>query len=348
MINVTIHTKNKEQVQKHLDKKYLQYMVGGLLYTPATHATIAEDICNEKYRYLKAIALCLEDAISDHSVKAAEEQTVLTISRINEAILRSDMSKNDVPLIFIRIRSPEQMQALYEKIDDTSCVVTGYILPKFDLSNAESYKRVIEKINSTRHYNKIYVMPILESASVIDIGTRVDTLLRLKTVVDSIKQYTLNIRVGGNDLCNKFGLRRNCHQTIYDIAVVRDALADIINIFGREYIVSGPVWEYFDNKTNDAWSKGLKREIELDKLNGFIGKTAIHPTQLPLIMESMMVDYIDYKDAKSILNWESNLLGVAKSERGERMNESKVHYNWAKRILILAEIYGVRNDEENG
>lgn len=344
---IAIHTKNREQLGNEVDREYLQYKVGPLLYTPALHKTIAEDICSRKHDGLKSIALCLEDAIGDSSVEMAEDQVIRTIIKLNEAISTGDISRHEMPLVFIRIRTPQQMEKLYPRLQDTCSVVTGFILPKFDLSNVESYKDIIEKMNSTRSGSKLYIMPILESTSIIDIETRSSTLTKLKASLESIRPYVLNIRVGGNDFCNKFGLRRNWHQTIHDITVVKNALADIMNVFGRDYIVSAPVWEYFDNKANDEWSKGLKREIELDQLNGFIGKTAIHPSQLPIILESMKVDYADYRDADSILNWENHQLGVAKSEGGTRMNEAKVHTNWAKKILILAEIYGVKNDEES-
>ena len=50
----------------------------------------------------------------------------------------------------------------------------------------------------------------------------------------------------------------------------------------------------------------------------------------------------DYEDAQAILQWdENNEKGVSKSCAGERMNEVKTHGNWAAKILILADIYGI-------
>ena len=45
-----------------------------------------------------------------------------------------------------------------------------------------------------------------------------------------------------------------------------------------------------------------------------------------------------------ILGWDKGPLGVAKSEGGNRMNEVKVHGKWAKKISILADIYGIKED----
>ena len=48
--------------------------------------------------------------------------------------------------------------------------------------------------------------------------------------------------------------------------------------------------------------------------------------------------------AMKILGWDKGPLGVAKSEGGNRMNEVKVHGKWAKKISILADIYGIKED----
>ena len=48
-------------------------------------------------------------------------------------------------------------------------------------------------------------------------------------------------------------------------------------------MLSGPVWEYFGEDLQGAWAEGLRQELALDRLNGFIGKTAVHPAQLPII-----------------------------------------------------------------
>ncbi|WP_249713460.1 HpcH/HpaI aldolase/citrate lyase family protein, partial [Bacillus cereus] len=39
-------------------------------------------------------------------------------------------------------------------------------------------------------------------------------------------------------------------STIYDISVIRECIADIVNGLGREedgFVISGPLWEYFSN-----------------------------------------------------------------------------------------------------
>ena len=68
----------------------------------------------------------------------------------------------------------------------------------------------------------------------------------------------------------------------------------------------------FGTGLSEPWATGLQAELSLDRLNGFIGKTSIHPSQLPLIYESMKVKKSDYEDALSILGWGPSKLGVEK------------------------------------
>lgn len=320
----------------------LKYAVGALLYVPANHEKIAHHIFEKKFSELKTLVLCLEDSILDSSVEAAEKKLIGTMTEIHEAIEKGLLDEKDVPLIFIRVRSSEQLRRVFKSLKPFKDILTGFNLPKFSASNKMEYLEAVYDINKNNSKHKFYFMPIIESKSVIDIRTRIESLYSIKETIDDMREYALNVRVGGNDFCNQFGVRRSKNNTIYDVGVVNSALIDILNVFGREYVVSAPVWEYFGEETDVSWIDGFKAEIELDKLNGFIGKTIIHPTQIRTVQESMVVDYGDYKDALSILNWKSSTAGVEKSIISHRMNEVKVHGNWARKILSLANIYGVK------
>ncbi|RCX17598.1 citrate lyase beta subunit [Anaerobacterium chartisolvens] len=322
----------------------LKYAVGALLYTPATHPTIAEDICMQKHSALKSVALCLEDAIRDESAAYAEKCLYDTVQRIYSAVFRGLIEIGSIPLIFIRVRHPEQMRRVFEELKDFCEIITGFILPKFDHTNAGRYSEVLCGINSQTGNLRIYAMPIIESGSVANVETRREALAGIKSSLEGISDYVLNVRVGGNDFCNQFGVRRNINNTIYDIGVINNILIDIINMFSRQYIVSAPVWEYFGRQGTGEWEAGLRKELALDKLNGFVGKTAIHPSQIPVIQEEMAVERADYEDAKRLLNWESDILGVQRGVLVDRMNELKVHKKWAEKILALAGVYGVKTN----
>ena len=313
----------------------LAFSVGGLLYTPATNAGVAAHIRDGDWTGLSSICLCLEDSIQDSALDEAEARLARTLSEL-------DGLRRPLPMVFVRVRSPEHLKRVHERISDARDALTGYVFPKFDLANARAYLDALDAINARRE-RPLCAMPILESRAVAQVSTRREHLAALRELLDAHCGDILNIRVGGNDFCNLFGLRRAVNQTIYDLGVVRDILVDIVNMFSDDYVVSGPVWEYYGANTGAAWAKGLRRELALDVANGFLGKTAIHPVQLPVIRESLKVSAADAADARRVLSWSDDRLAVAGGEG--RMNEVKCHARWAERVLLRARIYGIR--EEN-
>lgn len=319
---------------EELEKKY---SVGALMYSPALNNKVAESVIKGKFDTPYSLALCLEDTVADDSVELAEEQVKKTVSGIYKASLSG---KFYLPKIFIRVRNADQMIRVYDSLGDAAKVLTGFIFPKYTVSNADSYNDAIKGLNKNSDHI-IYMMPILESRDIADYTTRSGTLIKIKEKIDSVKEYVLNVRVGGNDFSNVFAARRHYDETIYDILPISQLFGEILTVFSKDYVVSGPVWEFFSSD-NDEWKTGLENELKMDKLNGFVGKTAIHPKQISVINDSLKVSNKDYQDAKEILDWDKDGLMVGKSFAGERMNEVKTHVNWAYKTIVLAQIYGVR------
>ncbi|WP_459845716.1 HpcH/HpaI aldolase/citrate lyase family protein [Fusibacter bizertensis] len=314
----------------------MKYSIGALLYTPALNKEVAKSVVEEKFGKKYSLALCLEDSIAEDSVELAEEQLTYTLKQIN------DEHKNKafyLPKIFVRVRCAAQLMNVYKKIAPFEEIVCGFVFPKYSVENADEYNRIFLEINKLAS-KKLYIMPILESKDIVDYTTRYDALNKIKEKIDDMKDYVLNVRIGGNDFCNEFATRRHYDETIYDILSISQLMGDILTVFSREYVVSAPVWEFFSSD-NEEWKNGLMKELKYDKINGFIGKTVIHPKQISVVNEMLKVSYKDYEDAKSILNWKVDGMQVGKSFAGERMNEVKTHGNWAIKILTLAEVYGI-------
>lgn len=320
-----------------MNRKKECYEVGALLYVPALNETVIKSIVNEKFGSRYSLAFCLEDTVADDAVDAAEKQVVDTLRQIHSACKRKEFY---LPKMFIRVRQPEQILRLMDMLNDSTEILTGFIFPKYSLENARRYNDIMKNINMSKD-RVYYMMPILESKDIINFATRKEVLLQIREYVDDVKEYILNIRVGGNDFSNEFAVRRHYDQSIYDIKPIANLLGDILTVFSGEYILSGPVWEFFSSDNNE-WKEGLMKELALDRLNGFVGKTVIHPKQIAVVNEALKVSRNDYEDARAILNWDDkNSMYVSKSASGERMNELKTHGNWAVRTLILAEIYGI-------
>lgn len=313
-----------------------KYSVGALLYTPALNRKIADAVISEKIPHPYSLALCLEDTIGDEMVDAAEAQVCESLKLIYVAMGQQDFF---LPKIFIRVRKPEQVARLYHRLQQYDRVLTGFIFPKYTVGNAGAYNRELVEVNG-RSEKKIWMMPILESQDMIEPMTRNEILSQIRSSINAVKDFVLNVRVGGNDFSNQFSVRRHYDETIYDVLPIAQLLGDILTFFSRDYIVSGPVWEFFSSD-NDEWAKGLRGELKLDKLNGFIGKTVIHPKQIPIVNEMLRVTKKDYEDAKEILHWNNGDLQVGKSFGGERMNEVRTHYYWARKIVLLSELYGI-------
>ena len=312
------------------------YSVGPLLYCPADHTGIAASLIRERFGKQFSLALCLEDTISEGHVETAEQQLAATLSILHDA--RSDRPFF-LPKIFIRVRRPEQILKLMRLFGEYQDLVTGFILPKFSPENADAYRQAILLANEICR-NPVYAMPILEDRGIIDLRSRRELFYQLKEVLDSMEERILNVRVGGNDLCHVFGFRRNSTESIHRIAAISGIFSDIITVFGTDYVVSGPVWEYYHGK---HWKKGLKKELKEDRLCGFTGKTVIHPRQIQPVNDAYKVSRRDLDDARAVLGWDPDAPRlVSGCTSRERMNEYKVHSNWAKRILMLAEAYGVR------
>ncbi len=313
----------------------LYYSVGPLLYCPANHPGIVQSLCCERFGRQFSLAMCLEDTIADDHVAQAETQLVSTI----HTLFNRSTKDLFLPKIFIRVRTPQQISELMERFGEAGQLITGFNIPKFSPENAEAYLAQIQQVNKS--YNRdIYIMPILESPLLIDLRSRYQILYTLKEQLSSIERLVLNIRVGGNDLCHMFGFRRRPNESIHSIAAISQIFSDIVTVFGMDYILSGPVWEYYNG---NGWDTGLEQELAEDRLCGFTGKTVIHPKQIDMVNKAYRVSKKDLEDAKAILNWdkEATLL-VSGCTSSERMNEYKVHSNWARRILLLSQVYGVQ------
>lgn len=319
-------------------KELLQYAVGGLLYMPASNTRIANKIISGEYSFVKSMVLDLEDSLGDDLVDYGVRTIAQTVSTLADAVEKGKLLDEDIPLIFIRVRGFGQMTGVAKSLGSLIKYITGFNIPKFDSLNCDRY---IEEFSSLPPH--LYIMPIIENKQALYQQLRMPNLLAVYDCLNKLSGQVLNIRVGGADFCNVLGVRRGIADTIYDIGTVRSALEDIINVFGRSYVVSGPVWEYFHDKnspTDKAWRVGLQAEIKKDRLNGFIGKTCIHPSQLPVVQQSLVVDSADYQEAVSILGMNENMTGVSKGVLGNRMNEVKTHTNWARKIVGLASVYG--------
>ena len=347
---------------KYSEKAFLRFCLGATMYMPGTK-DFAMAIIKSKYPGLTSMTLDFEDACKLEDVPQAEENSIALLDTINKAIDDGSFSYDDLPLIVFRVRSVEQFRHFATLLKKEHIrLITGFNFPKFNAINGPLYFWQLKELNAK--YNEIiYGLPILEDRRVAFKESRIRELTDIKQILDTYYDLVLNVRVGATDFSACFGARRDINYTIYDIMTVRDILMDILNLFTRDnnYVVSGPVWEYFKiNKkmkfseyvpkislkeslinreplVNDAVD-GLMRELILDKANGFVGKTIIHPSHINYVNGMYAVTKEEYDDALQIMNTSG---GVIKSNQGNKMNEIGPHRMWAERLVMRAKAYGV-------
>jgi citrate lyase beta subunit len=342
-------------ISKHVEREQLAYAIGAALYMPAIRKDIATIVIQEKYKEVVTIVLDLEDAIGDNRVDEAIDQTVEHLAAIEEAMVYGTLTWESLPLLFIRVRSANQLKEVARKLDTSIHYLTGFVFPKFSTSNGRDYLHTLRDVEITAG-TRLYGMPILESPELFYKETRYTEFHSLSSLFQEYESSILNVRIGATDLCGLYGIRRSAQSTIYDISVMRDFIADVVNYFGRSFVVSGPVWEYFNNRQElrehgdqnvSDYNTGLLNEALLDLTNGLIGKTVIHPSHLTVVQSVNVVSKEDYLDALSILENANGEIGVLKSNSQNKMNEIKPHHKWAVKVIMKSTIYGVYHDKYN-
>jgi len=365
--------KRPQTFNKYTNRELLSYGLGATLYMPATRPNIHQEILSKKHEGLTSLVIDLEDAVGDNEVDRAEMLLMTELLKLYGELNKGFLSFVDLPLMFIRVRNIEQFRRVNEQLGEATKLLTGVVLPKFTAERSEELLTEVLKIHSNEH--PFYAMPILEAAIVIQKETRMEELMNIKHLLDRYKENILNVRIGATDFCGLYGIRRSADTTVYDIAVLRDCISDIINVFQRfdcPYVISGPVWEYFSAKKRmlkpqlrqtpfrerygdeglkwraqliDENTDGFIREVLMDIANGLTGKTIIHPSHIKIVQALNVVSYEEYMDAKNIIEAATGDIGVFKSDFSNKMNEIKPHYYWAKKMILKSQLYGVLHEE---
>ncbi|MFJ7734176.1 HpcH/HpaI aldolase/citrate lyase family protein [Lysinibacillus sp. NPDC097231] len=347
----------------------LAYALGATLYMPASMPNIVDLIQNQKYKELTSIVIDLEDAVGDAELAECEAKLIDDISELFMLYSSKQILPQNLPLIFIRVRDVKQFKLLTNTLGERQEVLTGYVFPKFTAVQGAVYFELLEQ--TAQDYNlTLYGMPILESREILYKESRMEALFSIKEVLHKYRHSVLNVRIGATDFCGIYGIRRRMDSTIYDISLIRDCLGDIVNVLGREedgFVISGPVWEYFSNHRIlkptlrmtpfsekgamdtrkallDECLDGLMKEVLMDRQNGIVGKTVIHPSHVRVVHALYVISYEEYLDAMSIVENNDGQKGVLKSHYANKMNEIKPHMRWAQRILRQAHLYGVYHE----
>lgn len=346
--------------------RLLSAALGATLYSPATRPRLADDIVKQAGHGVVSMVLCLEDSIDDADVLAGEENLVRQFA---------DLATRDsgcLPLLFIRVRTAEQIPDLVSRLGPNARLLSGFVFPKFTEERGIPFLEALAHAESASGH-RLFGMPVLETPELMYRESRVAALEGIARTVDKYRDRVLALRLGVTDFCASYGLRRAPDMTAYDVQIVASVIADVVNMLGRAdgtgFTVTGPVWEYFRvpermfkpllrtspflegqavelrEKLIEHAMDGLLREISLDQANGLLGKTCIHPTHVLPVHALSVVSHEEFSDAVDILRPERGGGGVLRSAYTNKMNEVKPHRAWAERTMLRAEVFGVAHED---
>ncbi|MGP3632033.1 HpcH/HpaI aldolase/citrate lyase family protein [Streptomyces sp. 24-1644] len=344
--------------------RVLAAALGATLYSPATRPHLADDVVKQAGRGVVSMVLCLEDSIDDAEVADGEANLVRQFADLAARA-------TETPLLFIRVRAPEQITDLVSRLGSSVRLLSGFVLPKFTEERGVLFLEALASAEVTAG-RRLFAMPVLESPELLHLETRAEVLRGIARTVNKYRERVLALRLGVTDFCSAYGLRRASDMTAYDVQIVSAVIGDVVNVLGRAdgtgFTITGPVWEYF--RLQERMFKpqlrrspfagraeelrtaliehdldGLLREIELDRANGLLGKTCIHPSHVVPVHALSVVSHEEFSDAQDILRPGRGGGGVLRSAYTNKMNEVKPHRAWAERTVQRAEVFGVAKED---
>ncbi len=282
--------------------------LGATLYMPATRPDIAKILNQEKLARLRSVVICTEDAVLEQELASALINLRSALERLRPSSMLRFIRPRNADVLAQLVRIPE-----IKRID-------GFVLPKVSENNLSRYAEITARVP------ELILMPTLETEVAFS-RKQLDLLCHRLTEVEN---PILCLRIGGNDLLGLLKLRRPKYLTVYDTPL-RNIINDIVLTFRPAgYALSAPVFEHLDSHET------LQREVDLDIAHGLLTKTAIHPTQIPVIERAYRVCQRDRELARQITK--KNAPAVFKLN--SQMVEPATHFAWAEQLLLQAEFYG--------
>lgn len=289
--------------------------MGASLYVPATRDDVLAIANGGKLPGVHSVIFCTEDSVAEHALEPALQ---------NLAAMLEQMAAGGVPERFVRVRDAGVLRRVLampgvDKLD-------GFVIPKATRHNLDAY---LGQLAHTAHR----IMPTLETVDVFDDGEM--RLLREYLLASGLAARIPALRIGGNDLLALLGIRRPRTMTIYQTPL-GPVIARLVTTF-RPYgfRLTAPVFEHLGAPAL------LDEEMAQDLAYGMVGKTAIHPDQVPLIERHYRVRAIDVMTAHRIVAEDS----PAVFRMDDSMCEVATHLGWARAVIAQAQRFGTQQPE---
>jgi len=285
--------------------------LGGTLFVPASHKNLEKILSGEKYPELRSIVIDFEDGLA-----SADRTQALT----HLPLLLKSLQKTKL-LRFIRPQNEKMLKKLlqYENIEK----IDGFILPKFNLDNAETYLKVFQ--NATFKTKNFKFMPSIEGKELFDPLK----LQKLREILLPYQKEIVCIRFGAQDMLRQLDLKQK--GSLYSMLVPSQVIANVISTFKPyDFEISAPVYPDFSD------IDGFTQEIQYELQNGLTSKTIIHPSQIAPLNALYQVSRTEEQEAKIILEKEDGVVNLE-----GKMGERKTQKPWAEQILKRVKSFGI-------
>lgn len=283
--------------------------LGATLFIPASFSSLNSVVNRGKYPQLKSLVIDFEDGLERDALKSAMQNIGGVLEGINE----------NSPLVFLRARDEMHLEELLllESIKN----ITGFVLAKFSLSNAERYFKTLEK-------SSFLIMPSVEGRELFN----QQELHKLKEKILTCKERVVLVRFGLEDMLRQLRMRRKCSESIFDFAATSSVIGNYIATFkSAGFAISGGVYPCF--KDEDGFIKDVKRDLR----EGLFSKTIIHPSQIEIVNELYKVSKLEYEEALQIEVSQKRVFN-----QNGKMAETPTMLAYSQEILKRAKMYGIR------
>ncbi|MBA4008778.1 MAG: aldolase [Erythrobacter sp.] len=284
--------------------------LGATLYIPVQHPRLAEVLAGANPD-LRSVVICLEDSLHETEVGAAQEVFCATLRMLDAAPPKL--------IAYARPRGPEMLGWMLAQPGIER--LAGFVLPKITTANLPDW---LARLDSPRHG----IMPTIESTEAFDRAA----MMQMARALAPLGARVHAVRIGGNDILNQLGVRRSRERTAYDTPLGL-AIATMASVFLPEGLaLSAPVFEHY------ALTDTLREEVARDIEHGLLTKTAIHPSQVPIIHDVLRPGAAEVEEARAILAAEAR----AVFGHGGSMLEPTTHARWAQGVLDRARVHAPR------
>lgn len=290
-------------------------LLGASLYVPTTRDDLLAIANGDRLPGVRSVIFCTEDSVAAQALEPA---------LLNLAAMLKHIPPCDGRERFVRVRHAGVLARVLampgaDKLD-------GFVIPKATRHNLGEY---LSQLAHTKHR----IMPTLETVEVFDDGEM--RLLRDYLRSCDMAGRILALRIGGNDLLALLGIRRPRNMTIYQTPLGQ-VIARLVTTF-RPYGfgLTAPVFEHL------GAPELLAEEVLQDLAYGMVGKTAIHPDQVPMIEQHYRVRPNDVMAAHRIVAHDS----PAVFKMDDSMCEVATHLGWARAVIERARHFGTQPSE---